>query len=466
MNPDFEPGAVSRRPAVLSVSQLAREVADLLEANCPPVWVAGEISNFTRAASGHWYFTLKDPTAQVRCVMFRGRAQAVGFVPREGDRVEARGLPGLYQPRGDFQLGVEQMRRAGAGDLYQQFLRLRDRLRDEGLLDEARKRPLPAHPRRVGVVTSLQAAALRDVLAILRGRAPHVGVVVYPSAVQGADAPAGLVAALAAANRRGECDVLLLVRGGGSIEDLWAFNDENLARAIAASPIPVISGVGHETDFTIADFVADQRAATPTAAAALAVPERRALVADVERAIGRLERGLGRLQRTLEQRLDLAAGRLRSPAAYWAGRAQELRGAAARLQRAGSLRTERAARRLDLAAARLRPPPLDPACERLAWLADRLVRAAAGRLASREAALAGAAQQLELISPQAVLARGYSILRTADGEVVRDSRQAAAGAMLTAMLAEGGLALRVDRRLGDGEQGLGMPPTAPASGAR
>lgn len=466
MNPDFEPNAPLRRPAVLSVSQLAREVADLLEANCPPVWVAGEISNFTRAASGHWYFTLKDPAAQVRCVMFRGRAQAVGFIPREGDRVEARGLPGLYQPRGDFQLGVEQMRRAGAGDLYQQFLRLRDRLRDEGLLDEARKRPLPMHPRRVGVVTSLQAAALRDVLAILRGRAPHVEVVVYPSAVQGADAPASLMAALAAATRRGECDVLLLVRGGGSIEDLWAFNDENLARAIAASPVPVISGVGHETDFTIADFVADRRAATPTAAAALAVPERRALVADVERSIGRLERGLGRLQRTLEQRLDIAAGRLRSPAAYWAARAQGLRGSAARLQRAGSLRIERAARRLDLAAVRLRPPRLEPAHERLAWLAGRLARAAARHLAGREAALAGAAQQLDLVSPRAVLARGYAILRTPRGEVVRDSRQTVAGELLTATLAEGGLALHVDRRLDDGDQALGMPATVPASGAR
>jgi exodeoxyribonuclease VII large subunit len=466
MNPDFEPGVPPRRQAVLTVSQLARQVADLLETNCPPVWVAGEVSNFTRAASGHWYFTLKDASAQVRCVMFRGRAQAVGFQPREGDRVEVRGLPGLYQPRGDFQLGVEQMRRAGAGDLYQQFLRLRDRLRDEGLLDEARKRSVPAHPRRVGVITSLQAAALRDVLAILRARAPHVEVVIYPSAVQGPDAPAGLVTALAAAGRRGECDVLLLVRGGGSIEDLWAFNDEQLARAIVASPVPVISGVGHETDFTIADFVADQRAPTPTAAAALAVPEQRVLLVELERSADRLARGFGRMQRTLEQRLDIAAGRLRSPAAYWAARAQGLRALASRLERAGNLRIERAGRRLDLAAARLRPPRLDPARDRLAWLAQRLVRASASHVARREVALAGCAQQLDLISPRAVLARGYAILRTSDGAVVRDSRQAAAGEILTATLAGGGLGLQVVERLEDVEPDVGIPATVPAAGSR
>ena len=265
---EFPPPAGPRGAAPLTVSQLNRRVADLIESHCPPLWVVGEVSNFTRAASGHWYFSLKDVGAQVRCVMFRHRAQGVGFVPREGDRVELRGLPGLYQPRGDFQLGVEQMRRAGAGDLYQQFLRIRDRLRGEGLLEAERKRPLPTHPRCVGVITSTQAAALRDVLATLRSRAPHVAVVVYPSAVQGADAPEGLLAALGVAALRRDCDVLLLVRGGGSIEDLWAFNDESLARAIAASPIPVVSGVGHESDVTIADFVADLRAPTPTAAAA------------------------------------------------------------------------------------------------------------------------------------------------------------------------------------------------------
>ena len=257
------PADVAQRLAAretLSVSQLNRAVAALLERGLPPLGVVGEISNFTRAASGHWYFTLKDAGAQVRAVMFRGRAQGVGFVPREGDRVEVRALAGLYAARGDFQLTVEAMRRAGAGDLYQRFLQTKERLQREGLFEAERKRALPALPRAVGVVTSPQAAALRDVLTTLRRRAPQVPVILYPSAVQGADAPAGLLAALVAAGARGECDVLLLVRGGGSIEDLWAFNDEALARAIAASPVPVVSGVGHETDFTIADFVADARA--------------------------------------------------------------------------------------------------------------------------------------------------------------------------------------------------------------
>lgn len=445
----------SRGAAPLTVSQLNRRVADLIESHCPPVWVVGEVSNFTRAASGHWYFSLKDVGAQVRCVMFRHRAQGVGFVPREGDRVELRGLPGLYQPRGDFQLGVEQMRRAGAGDLYQQFLRIRDRLRAEGLLEVGRKRPLPTHPRCVGVITSAQAAALRDVLATLRSRAPHVAVVVYPSPVQGADAPEGLVAALAVAARRRDCDVLLLVRGGGSIEDLWAFNDESLARAIAASPIPVVSGVGHESDVTIADFVADLRAPTPTAAAAAAVPERLVLLEALERDRGRLVRGFGRMQRDAEQRLDLAARQLRSPTAYLAARGHDLRGFARRLALAGTARTARAAQRLAMADLRLRPPAVAPASARLATLARRLERAGATLLERREASLRMLAQQLELVSPRAVLARGYAILSTDRGLVVRASHEVAAGDRLHATLADGALALRVE-----------AGPSSPAEGSR
>ncbi len=434
----------ARGAAPLTVSQLNRRVAELIEGSCPPVWVAGEISNFTRAASGHWYFSLKDAGAQVRCVMFRHRAQGVAFVPREGDRVDVRALPGFYQPRGEFQLGVEQMRRAGAGDLFQQFLRTRDRLRAEGLLEAERKRSLPAHPRRIGVVTSPQAAALHDVLAILRSRAPHVEVILYPSAVQGADAPAGLVAALASAARRRECDVLLLVRGGGPIEDLWAFNDETLARAIAASPIPVVSGVGHESDVTIADFVADLRAPTPTAAASLAVPERTALLTALERDAIRLARAVGRLQRDAEQRLDLAARQLRSPAAYLAARGQGLRALARRLALAGEARLERATRRMAFARVRLRPPPIDPAAARLAALARRLDQAAGAMIERRAVGLKALAQQLDLVSPRAVLARGYAILSTTRGEVIRASDQAAPGDMLTATLADGVLALRVE----------------------
>lgn len=440
---DFGANESVRRPAVFSVAQLNRMVAELLESGCPPLWVAGEISNFTRAASGHWYFTLKDPAAQVRCVMFRGRAQSVGFVPREGDRVEARGLPGLYQPRGDFQLGVEQMRRAGAGDLYQQFLKIKERLLSEGLLDSDRKRAPPALPRQIGVVTSLQAAALRDVLATLRARAPQIGVVVYPTPVQGAEAPAGIVAALGRASSRRECDVILLVRGGGSIEDLWSFNDEAVARAIVASAIPIICGVGHETDFTIADFVADVRAATPTAAATLAAPDRADLLARVEQSTLRLSRRAERVQQMLEQRLDFAARQLRSPAAYWQGRAALVAALASRLQRAAEVRVNRADDRLRYAQGRLRIPAVDPTLQRLRGLAQRLARVTSAGLVQRAQRLEGGTRQLELVSPRAVMARGYAILQRADGTVVRSSRLVSVGEPLQASLAEGELAVQV-----------------------
>jgi exodeoxyribonuclease VII large subunit len=443
MAPDFESPEPARRAAVLTVSQLNRMVADLLETRFPPTWVDGEVSNFTRAASGHWYFTLKDAGAQVRCVMFRGRAQSVGFVPREGDRVEARGLPGLYQPRGDFQLGVEQMRRAGAGDLYQQFLRIKERLLAEGLLDPARKRSLPALPRCVGVITSPQAAALRDVLATLQARAPQIRIVLYPTPVQGADAPGGIIAALAQASRRRECDVVLLVRGGGSIEDLWSFNDEGVARAIAQCAIPVVCGVGHETDFTIADFVADVRAATPTAAASEAVPARDDLLARVDRVALRLAQRRERVHQALEQRLDLAARQLRSPAAYWQGRAVQLHTLASRLQRAAGVRLERSADRLRFAGSRVRPPPVDPAGEAVRVLALRLARGATAALARHSTRVAGGEHKLELVSPQAVLARGYAILQRANGDVVRASDQVAIGEPLQAALAHGSIAVTV-----------------------
>lgn len=443
MAAEFSGEGAGRGGAVITVSQLNRMVAGLIESGLPSVWVGGEISNLTRAASGHWYFTLKDAAAQVRCVMFRHKAQAVGFQPREGDRVEARGLAGLYQPRGDFQLGVEQLRRAGAGDLHQQFLRIRDRLLAEGLLAPERRRALPAHPRRIGVITSPQAAALRDVLAVLRDRAPHIEVVLYPAAVQGADAPGALIRALSVAARRAECDLLLLVRGGGSIEDLWAFNDEALARAIAASPLPVVSGVGHETDTTIADFVADLRAPTPTAAAVLATPRRDDLLGALVQTAGRLGRAAQRSLDTREQRLDMAAGRLRSPSAQWALRVQALEGLAGRLHRAGLQRLDRSERRLDHAMARLRPPDWASARQRLASDVQRLTLAIDRALLGRTDRLQGMAQQLELVSPRAVLARGYAILQRADGSVVRRAAEVPAGEQLRAALADGALDLTV-----------------------
>jgi len=252
-------------PPVLTVSALNQAVARLLERSFPLTWIAGEISNFTRAASGHWYFTLKDDGAQVRAVMFRGRAQYAGFTPREGDKVEVRALVTLYGARGDYQINVEAIRRAGVGALYEAFQRLKEKLAAQGLFDPERKRAIPMFARTVGIVTSPQAAALRDILIALKRRAPHVAIILYPTPVQGQQAPEKIALAIRTASARAECDVLLVCRGGGSIEDLWSFNDEGVAHAIADCSMPVISGVGHETDFTIADFAADLRAATPTA---------------------------------------------------------------------------------------------------------------------------------------------------------------------------------------------------------
>src|ERR671915_2083632 len=299
MQYDSSNDAVAPRSGALTVSQLLRNVRDTLERRFPLMWVRGELSNLSRAPSGHWYFTLKDDGAQVDCVMFRSRAAALAWEVRNGAQVEVRALVSLYEPRGRFQLTVEAMRQAGLGPLYERFLRLKKKLGDEGLFDPAAKRALPEHPRAIGVLTSLAAAALRDVLTTIARRNPAIPVIVYPVPVQGEAAAARIATMLRRANARAECDVLLLVRGGGSLEDLWQFNEEVLARAIRASVIPVVVGVGHETDFTIADFAADQRAPTPTAAAELVSPSRvqlTALLADCAR----------RLTREMRRRLDYA----------------------------------------------------------------------------------------------------------------------------------------------------------------
>src|SRR5918992_4270234 len=300
MQYDLPSDSLAPRGGVVTVSQLLRNVRDTLERRFPLMWVRGELSNLSRGASGHCYFTLKDDGAQVDCVMFRSRLAALDWEPRNGAQVEVRALVSLYEPRGRFQLTVEAMRQAGLGPLYERFLRLKKKLGDEGLFDPEAKRALPEHPRAIGVLTSLAAAALRDVLTTIARRNPAIPVIVYPVPVQGEAAAARIAAMLRRANIRRECDVLLLVRGGGSLEDLWQFNEEILARAIPASPIPVVVGGGHETDFTIADFAADQRAPTPTAAAELVSPSRlqlTALLADCAR----------RLTREMRRRLDYAA---------------------------------------------------------------------------------------------------------------------------------------------------------------
>lgn len=443
-NPPLRPlRPLAPREPVLGVAELNRRVSDLLARSYGTLWVGGEVSNFTAAASGHWYFCLKEPGAQVRAVMFRGRNHSIEFMPRDGDAVEACASLSLYEARGEFQLLVVALRRAGAGRLYEAFLKLRAKLAALGLFDPQRKRSVPAELKRVGVITSTRAAALRDVLITLARRAPAIEVVIYPTPVQGSDAPAGLIAALATAARRGECDVLLLVRGGGSIEDLWAFNDEALAHAIAASPIPVVSGVGHETDLTIADLVADLRAPTPTAAAEMVSPDTASLRRRAAYAAHRLQQSLDRRFERIEQRLDVAQRLLRSPRQQWSMRAATLAALRRRLALAGGARTEAQAQRLVRAAAALRPADLGARELRLTALAKNAHVAAHAALSRADDRLARNAGALELVSPQAVLARGYSIVTTAGGTLVVRAEQAPVGSELTIRLASGELSAAV-----------------------
>jgi exodeoxyribonuclease VII large subunit len=432
---------------VLTVSALNRSIRDLLEHRFPLVWVGGEISNFTQARSGHLYFSLKDEQAQVRCVMFRSRGLALDWQPREGMRVEVRATVTLYEPRGDFQLNVEFMRPAGLGALFEAFLRLRDRLEREGLFDPALKRPVPAYPRAIGVVTSLAAAALRDVLTTLARRNPSIPVVVYPAGVQGDSAPAEIVAALAAGGRRAETDILILCRGGGSIEDLWAFNDERVARAIRGCPIPVVVGVGHETDFTIADFAADVRAPTPTAAAELVSPARADLLARVRLLVRRLHR---RAQRDLEVRmqlLDHLSRRLVHPGQRLAAQGAlvvQLHGRLARAA-AAALDRERWRLRALVERGRRRLPPVDLLSARATQLAARL-RAAGGRqLADREARLEALLRSLVHLDPRAVLERGYSLVHDGAGRLVRRGAALTPGDRVDITFAEGAAQARVER---------------------
>jgi exodeoxyribonuclease VII large subunit len=438
-------------PRVLTVGELNRRARQALESSLPLLWVAGEISNLTMAASGHAYFTLKDAQAAVRAVMFRSRAQTLGWRLQNGDHVEAQVLVTLYEPRGDYQINVESMRRAGAGNLYEQFLRLKERLEREGLFAAAAKRPLPVFPRCIGLVTSPQGAALRDVATTIYRRAPHVRLIVYPTSVQGANAPGEIIAALRQANRRAAndgCELLILCRGGGSLEDLWAFNDENLARAVRASALPVVCGVGHETDFSIADFVADLRAPTPTAAAELAAPERARLMrqlAEFARAFGRAAaRKIGEAR----QRLDFAAGRLQHPAELLR-RQRERNGALVHRLRT-ALRHRLSQRRLELArldeCLRRRRPDLRFAGQQLRHLERNLASAAEGNLARRRHHLERLADRLRGLDPTAVLARGYSLTTDADGHIIKNAEAAELGSKITVHLARGRIGARVEEK--------------------
>jgi len=432
---------------ILSVSALARSVRDLLERRYPLLWVAGELSNFTVAKSGHAYFVLKDEHAQVRCVMFRQRHENLEWTPRDGMQVEAQALVSLYEPRGDFQLNVETMRRAGLGALFEAFLRLRDKLEKEGLFNAETKRRLPLLPRAVGVITSREAAALGDVLTTLARRNPSIGVVVFPVQVQGEGAAEKIATALKVAGRFGECDAVLLVRGGGSIEDLWAFNEEIVARAIRACPIPVVTGIGHETDFTIADFVADRRAPTPTAAAELISPERAGLLAGISRLTASLAQ---RLRQQLERRMllvDHLARRLVHPEARLRAQNELLGQLRLRLGQAASrISSERrweVARLVQRAQARL--PNTDKLLATSAQLLARLRAATHATLERAGSACTRRIANLSHLDPAAVLHRGYSVVRDGSNRIVLRGASLSAGEPLDITFAEGGADARVER---------------------
>jgi exodeoxyribonuclease VII large subunit len=381
---------------ILSVSELNRLAREVLEQNFPLFWVSGEVSNFTKAASGHWYFSLKDSAAQVKCVMFKGRNSYVDFMPREGDKIEARCTVTLYEARGDFQLTVEFVQKAGLGALFEAFEKLKIKLEHEGLFDAAFKKAIPKFPKTVGIVTSKDAAALRDVLTTLKRRNPAINVIIYPAPVQGKGAAALIAKAIHTANKRAECDTLIICRGGGSMEDLWQFNEEVVARAIDDSAIPTISGVGHETDFTICDFVADVRAATPTAAAELACQDAEVLKNQLKILWNRLGRRMDIGLQSHAQTLDYLARRLISPMQQIENKKTQINGLA---------------RRMDIALQ--------------------------GMLKTHQQHVLHLNNSLEQLNPRNVLARGYAIINKKNGELVQSIQQIKPAEEINIQLADG-----------------------------
>jgi exodeoxyribonuclease VII large subunit len=417
-------GLAELRGRVWSVSGLLRAISDSLEGRFNPVAVTGEITGFSRAASGHCYFSLKDEQGQVRCAMFRRAAALLDFSPADGQRVELRGRLGVYDQRGELQLVVESLQRAGEGDLFKLFLALKAKLEAEGLFDPSRKRPIPVMPKAVGVVTSLGAAALHDVVHALERRIPQVPVVIYPASVQGAQAASDLRQALISAYRRNEVDVLLLVRGGGSIEDLWPFNDEQLARTVSEAPMPIISGVGHETDFTIADFCADLRAPTPTAAAELCSQPREVLMHLLEAMFDRLERGTARQIDLQAQRLDRAASQVSRPSHLLMRQQTRLASLWQTMRQASQSRLRNHSGRLDR-------------------LSDALPRQFLICWERTQDTLDRARVRLDLLDPKLVLERGYAWLSDMQGKPVTSTTAIHTGQPLRATLADGEVDLTV-----------------------
>ena len=431
---------------VISVSSLNRLVRDCLESAFPLTWVGGEISNLTYAASGHIYFSLKDAAAQVRCVMWRNRAQLLGWRLENGQRIEARVLVSFYEPRGEFQLNVETVRRAGQGDLFERFVRLKAQLEAEGLFAAGIKRPLPDHPRALAIVTSPQAAALRDVLTTLRRRAPHIRIDLFPTPVQGEGAAARIAAALNLA-AAGDCDAIILCRGGGSIEDLWSFNEEIVARAIRASRLPVVAGIGHETDFTIADFAADLRAPTPTAAAEILSPDREALLVRLQQFERRLSRQFERGLAERGQQLDSLAARLTHPAERLRQRRETLQQSAARLGRALEIRLGAGRHDLETLVQRLNSARLRPerALEGLRHMEYRLENSARQKISHCAAKLNALSASLIQLDPHAVLNRGYALATGPDGRPVRDAASLQSGDAIGLTFARGSATATVNQ---------------------
>ena len=435
---------------VYSVSRLNREVRVLLERGFGSLWLEAEISNFARPSSGHWYFSLKDAAAQVRCAMFRQRNMLCAFTAKDGQKVLVRARIGLYEPRGEYQLIVDHMEDAGLGALKRQFEELSAKLAAEGLFAADRKRPLPGLPRRIGIITSPTGAAVRDILHVLARRFPAAAVLIYPVPVQGAGAAAEIVAALELAGRRADCDVLILARGGGSLEDLWAFNDERLARAIVASPIPVITGVGHEIDFTIADFAADVRAPTPSAAAELVVPDAEEWLNTFVQFATRLQRGMSRRLEEHRARLRWLMGRsaLVSPVARLSAQAQrldELEQAMLRAMRRRLHERRERLRWLTGRAALMSPATrLTQQLLRLDNLNQRLIRGGRQVIHSRLEKLQPLIRTLNAVSPLATLERGYAIVSTESGDILRSATDAGPGTLIEARLAKGKIRAKVE----------------------
>jgi exodeoxyribonuclease VII large subunit len=415
-------------PRIWAVGALCRAIADALQARFNPVAVQGEISGFTRASSGHCYFTLKDEQGQLRCAMFKRSAQMLDFTPRDGDQVELQGRLGVYEPRGELQLIVEHLRRAGQGALFEQFLRVKAKLEAQGLFAPERKRPIPARPRHIGVVTSLGAAALHDVATALQRRVPHIAVTLAPASVQGAQAPQSLINALQDLASQPQVDVILLVRGGGSMEDLWAFNDEALAHAIVASPIPVVCGVGHETDFTIADFCADLRAPTPTAAAELCATPQAELLGQLQLVQAAMQ---GLTTQHLDrqwQRLDRAQNRLGRPTQKVSD------------EKLGLMRQEQ---RLQTQLQQV----LQRKQHALAVLQYRLERSCAQAPQVARERLHRAQLRLEMLDPRLVLQRGFAWLADGQGQAIASVSELDLGQTVQATLADGRVDLQVQSKM-------------------